>query len=276
MPALELKTNHILSLTFEDVQRAVAIRGVLLPPSEDLLQLVRTPLILSIYLTASESNQQLSIRNQHDLMKAYMEALYQKEIRRLPENAPQRWQMDAALTYVLPAIAAQAARMGGRLTDVQLLGVVKQCHDVLTSRMLERAFPQWIGRSRDILGEAQSAEAWYGLMVHNLLWQRLGLLMKDEQGGYAVFHQMVAEYLCACHRRNAEVIRRVRMSRYAVRSVLALLALAACLGVYAALFMVTPYNDEDVSYRRLPAADRPDSCRKRDAVSRWLVLRRKE
>ncbi|MBQ7886263.1 MAG: hypothetical protein IJ313_05150 [Clostridia bacterium] len=248
MPALEMETNRILSLTFEDVERAAAARGVLLPQSEQLLQLVRTPLILSIYLTASESSQQLHIRDQDDLMRAYMASLYQKEIRNLPENSPQRWRTDAALTYVLPAIAAQTIRAGSRLTDAQLLGVVEQCYKVLTSRLLQQSFPQWIGRSRDILGEAKSAEAWYGQMVHDLLWQRLGLLIKDERGSYGVFHQVIAEYLSERHKENAAAIRRRRMIRSSIFGMIGLLVFMACFGVYAAYFMITPYEDADVEY----------------------------
>lgn len=242
MPALSLPVNRLLSLTFEDVERAASAKGVLLPESETLLQLIRTPLILSIYLKASESAQQLNIRDQDDLMRAYLASLYQKEIRGLPDSSPQRWQADAALTYVLPAIAAETARAGGRLTDAQLLGVVERCYRMLTSRMLQQAFPQWIGRSRDILGGARSAEAWYGLMVHDLLWKRLGLLLRDGQGGYSVFHQVIAEYLTRQHRINAAAIRRRQLLRSSVLALAVLLLSLAGFGVYALRFMVTPYT----------------------------------
>jgi len=242
--ALELETNRILSLTHEDVQRAASAKGVLLPRSEALEQLIRTPLILSIYLTACENGQLLHIRDQDDLMGAYMASLYQKEIRDLPENSPQRWQADAALGYVLPAIAAEMAKAGGRLTDAQMLCVVEQCYKVLSSGLLVKAFPQWIGRSRDILDGAKSAEAWFGLMVHDLLWKRLGLLMKDGQGGCSVFHQTIAEYLAQRHKENAAAIRRKQMIKSAALCMAALLVCAAAAVIYATQFMIVPYDED--------------------------------
>ena len=58
-------------------------------------------------------------------MKAYMDALLQKELRLLPEDAPRRWQIDAALNYILPAIAIQTRRKGGGLDREQLLETLR-------------------------------------------------------------------------------------------------------------------------------------------------------
>ena len=263
IPALGLATNRVLGLTGEDVAQAAAARGVLLPQSEAVARLLRTPLLLSIYLSAAESTQLLQLRNQDDLMQAYMEALYRKEIQGLPESSPQRWQADAALTYVLPAIAARAARAGHTLTEKQLLGVVEQCYAVLSSRMLQQAFPQWIGHSRDILGSAHSAEEWYGLMVHDLLWQRLGLLMKDGQDGYSVFHQLLEEYLARQHRRNATAIRKRRLLRASALTAALLMTALLVLGVYAACFM-------DWAYISAEAED--VLCMGLDAYGNYMVM----
>lgn len=248
LPALQMDTSRMFSLTREDVTRAAAKQGVLLPKSEDMLRLMKTPLILSIYLKASMGSQQMDIKSQDDLMRAYLQSLQMKEVQRLPEHSPQRWQLEAALGYVLPAIAAAMMAAKRPPADEALLKVVERCHRVLSSRLLQQAFPQWIGRSREILGETQSAEAWYGLMVHDLLWQRLGLLTRDEAGGYSVFHQTVAEYLERQNRENEVRIRKRRRTRTALAALASSLALAAGFGVYAACFMVTPYAEAEVEY----------------------------
>jgi len=246
-PALELSVDRILSLTHEDVERAAAQKGVLLPQSEALLKLIRTPLILSIFLAASEERQQLEIRDQDDLMGAYMDALQQKEIRDLPENSPLRWQIDAALNYVLPAIAARVEKEGGRLTEEQLSSVVDACYKVVSSDFLVKAFPKWIGRSSDILDGTQSAGEWHRRMVHELLWQKLGVMVRDEQGS-SVFHQTIAEYLARRHRINAAAVRRKQRLKGAAFASVLLFLCAACVTVYAIWFMDKPYDRAEAEY----------------------------
>lgn len=195
IPELKLETARLMPLNIEDIEGALGQNGLLIPRQQEVLELLRTPLILSIYIQASGGSKQLEIRNEEELMKAYLAALLEKELERLPENSPKRWQTDAALNFVLPAIAAEVKRRGHALTEAQLLKVVEQCWRALNSRALRKAFPQWIGHSADIRGEAETAEQWYGLVIHSLLWQRLGMLLKDSTQGYRVFHQAVEEYL---------------------------------------------------------------------------------
>lgn len=76
------------------------------------------------------------------------------------------------------------------------------------------AFPQWIGHSREALGEAvDSAEAWHGEIVQTILWQRLGLLVRDANGCYHVLHQILRDYLAGCWAENE---RRLRLRRVRV------------------------------------------------------------
>lgn len=194
-PELQLKTAALMLLAVEDVENTLAERGLLIPNSTEMLQLLRTPLILSLYVQASEGGRQLDVRSVEELMRAYLDALLEKEIRELPEEAPQRWQLDAALNYVLPAIAAEVKRRNAALTQPQLLKVVERCWKTLNSRAFRKAYPHWIGHGGDIRGGAETAEEWFGLMIHSLLWQQLAMLTKDNSGGYRIFHQTVAEHL---------------------------------------------------------------------------------
>lgn len=142
MPAAALGTASLAPLETGDIQTALGKRGLLMPKSEALFPLLRTPLILSIYIQASEAGKQLEIRSEEELINAYMEALYQKELEGLPENAPQRWQMEAAMHYLLPVIAAEEERAGCALADAQLLKSVEKCWRILRSRKMRRIFPQ--------------------------------------------------------------------------------------------------------------------------------------
>jgi len=198
LPELHLETVKLMALDVEDIEEALGRSGLLIPNNPEILQLLRTPLVLSIYIDASEGGRQLDVQNEEELMAAYMSALLEKEIRQLPEDSPQRWQIDVALNYVLPAIAAEIRKTGTTLSEQQLLTVVNQCWGTLTSGPFRKAFPQWIGRSADIRADAKTAEEWYGIVIHGLLWQRLGMLMKDNAGRYGLFHQAVGEYLADC------------------------------------------------------------------------------
>lgn len=217
-PELNLEPVKLKSLDIEDVAQALGQHGLLIPKSSEMLQLLRTPLILSIYIQANEGGAQLDIGSKEDLMQAYLDSLLEKELRQLPEESPGRWQTEAAIRLVLPALADRA--MSAPLTEHQILNVVTRCWKVLRSGISKKLFPRWIGHSRDILADAKTSEQWYGIVIHGLLWQRLGLLMKDAEGSYRVFHQDVGEYLAVQYRPIRSASLRYRGARWAALSAL--------------------------------------------------------
>lgn len=195
VPELELEPARLKPLESEDIETALGTAGLLLPRQPEVLQLLRTPLILSIYIRAGDGSRQLDIRTEAELMDAYLDALLDKELRQLPDDSPRKWQTDAALNFVLPAIAAEVMRTGGPLTRQQLLGVVEMCRKLLDTRAFQKAFPRWIGRTAEIRGDTRNADAWYSLVIHDILWKQLGLLICDGSERYRVFHQVVEEHL---------------------------------------------------------------------------------
>ena len=227
VPELGLETAGLMPLNVEDIEEALGRNGLLIPQEQGVLQILRTPLILSIYIQASEGARQLNIRNEEELMKAYMDSLLEKEIQQLPEDSPQRWQVDVALNYVLPAIAAEVKKKGKALTERQMLAVVEKCRNTLRSPLLKRVFPQWIGRSRDILGEAETSDQWYGIIIHRLLWQRLGMLTREPSGDYRIFHQVIGEYLAEDYHSTGKKIAVIRMTSAAMAAVLVLSVICA-------------------------------------------------
>jgi len=207
MPALQLKTAELTPLEIEDIEAALGRNGLLIPQKQDVLQLLRTPLILSIYIQASEAGKQLDIETEEELMHAYMDALLQKELKQLPKNAPEKWQIDVALNYVLPAIAAEVKKKNRPLTERHLLKVVKKCQKTLRSWLAQKVFPQWIGHMRDIFHGTAGADEWFAVIIHELLWQRLGVLAKDAHGKYHIFHQAVSDYLARVYHALAPRLR---------------------------------------------------------------------
>ena len=228
-PELNLEPVPLKPLDTEDAVSALGQHGLLIPKSSEMLQLLRTPLILSIYIQANEGGAQLDVGSKEELMQAYLDSLLEKELRQLPEESPRRWQTEAAIRLVLPALADRA--MSAPLTESQTLDVVTRCWKVLRSGVSKKLFPRWIGHSRDILGDAETSEQWYGIVIHSLLWQRLGLLMKNAEGSYRVFHQDVGEYLAAQYRPIRSAALRYRGVRWSALSVLVIAVLAGISGL---------------------------------------------
>ena len=242
-PSLPFARLTLAPMTEDDVHQLLSRRGLLMPESPELQKLLQTPLMLSIFLrSAMAEEKQLSVRTQEELMAVYFDSIRDKAIRELPEDADERWKIDAAISYVLPAIAGELQKKQV-MRDTELLRVVERCYRLFSSRLLRRAFPQWIGHSAAIRGAAANAEEWYGQIVHDLLWKRLGLLMRTEQGGYQIPHQMILEYLTALDGENAGKIRKRRRIQYGIISGALVLALAAGYDTYAHYIRPQPYDD---------------------------------
>ena len=245
-PALPFPQVELAPLTEEDVAAKLSGEGLLAPECPEMRELLRTPLMLSIFLqSARAEGRQLSISTQEELLNAYFGALLDKELQGLPVGTDTRWQIDAAMSFVLPSITRELQRKGRALEDAELLPVVERCYRLFSDRLLRRAFPQWIGHSKAIRAGAANAEEWYGLLVHELLWKRLGLLVRNEQGRYRVCHETVAEYLTTLDHGNARKLLRQRRLRRA----LAASALALCLVAGWFLLCPQPYSadcDKDV------------------------------
>lgn len=63
-------------------------------------------------------------------------------------------------------------------------------------------------------------------MVHSLLWQRLGLLMRQSDGSFRIFHQIIGDYLSEKGKNLSRTVLRQRLlSGTTVAAVLALLVL---------------------------------------------------
>lgn len=227
-PALPFPQAELAPLTGEDIRRALSREGLLIPESVEMQELLQTPLMLSIFLqSAKAEGRQLSVTSQEELLHAYFSALFNKELQSLPENTEARWQIDAAMGFVLPSIAREIQKKSHALEDSELLPTVERCYRLFSDPLLRRAFPQWIGRSKAIRGGAANAEEWYGLLVHDLLWKRMGLLVRNEQGRYRICHETVAEYLTRLESGNARRLLRRRRLRRALAAAALLLCFAA-------------------------------------------------
>ena len=179
-----------------EVREILAQNGILPPEQEGFFRLLCSPMMLSIYIrTALDQKKQLFITTQDQLFEQYFAAILEKERRELPENSAEYWQVEAALSYVLPELAKLISKKEKALSDAELLFSVKKCYRRLKAHWIFRVFPQWVGHLSDIRDQTQYAEEWHGRMVQEILWRRLGFLVRDEQRQYRISHQLMEEYL---------------------------------------------------------------------------------
>ena len=249
--SLSMRRAKMAYLEDKDVQEELERHGLLLPERKEMQKLLTTPMMLSLFVrTAREQGGQVLCQTQEELIESYLSALCAKAARN--SCRPVCYQTEAAVRLVLPAIAAETTRHGA-LTDAQIFRRVNKCYRAVKSKLLARAFPQWVGHSREILGECANAEEWLGWMVHELLWQRLGLLVRGEDGSYRVLHQILQEY-CAKKARENERSLRSQWARFsAIFCVIVALLGCGAYGGYALWFAPKPY-DEELSTRILDAA----------------------
>ena len=195
-------------LTDGDVNQALARHGLLMPENAEMRELLRTPLMLSLFIqTALGQNAHVRCATEQELVDAYLEVLCGKEA---PDGEETLFQTEAAVRLVLPAIAREMRGNSGSLGDQQLLKPVIRCRRLIDTRTLSRAFPRWIGHGGEISDPAVGDETWYGQIVHGILWKKLGLLTRDETGGYQIRHQILQDHLIRIDAENRQWIRRAR------------------------------------------------------------------
>ena len=228
-------------LTDQDVNQALERHGLLMPESREMRELLRTPLMLSLFIqTARAEDRQVQCETADQLIDAYLAVLCDKA-----GQEGMRYQAEAAVHLVLPAVAQEMRKQNAALDDQSLLGPVLRCRKMIDSRTLSRVFPQWLGHSGEISGDA-SDDAWYGRVVHDMLWKKLGLLIRDETGGYHIRHQVLQDYLAQKDTENRNAVRKARTRTGVICA--GILACLACVFVlcYELWIKPKPY-DETVS-----------------------------
>ncbi len=216
-----------------EVTSILAQNGILPPENKEVFQLLRTPMMLSIFIKAALDGEKQQLIDLHEknpgqqLLARYLSGMLEKENRDTPDDASRKWLTEAAVYYVLPEIANFLKAKGAALSDRELLPLIEKCYRRLPTCDMTAVFPQWIGHVSDIRGNAHNAEEWYGMVVHGVLWRRLGLLIREEHGKYRAAHQLIEEYLSGvCQGFERKFIWRKR-----IRTCLAVLSCVAFTGI---------------------------------------------
>lgn len=244
--ALPFPRLCMTELTQKAVEGALSKEGMLLPESPEMQKLLRTPMMLSMYIQSGRmEKRQVRAGSSDELLKNFLSALEEKAVRDLSGQTDRRWQIDAAMYLALPSIASQINRKKCGLKDSELLPVVEKCYRLLNGPLSRRFFPQWIGRVAAIRGGAKNAEEWYGQTVHDILWKQLGLIVRDGQGRYTVSHQVIEEYLLKLDSENKKRIFSFHRLRILLFCIGVLIVSASSFAVYKSYIAPPPYDEAD-------------------------------
>lgn len=244
----------LVPLKDSEVQKALSQEGLLFPQNGEVLRLLNNPLMLSIFIKASKnSNGQLAINDKRELVEQYFCTIAKKNIEKMSENAEALWLNDVSVNYVLPAIAEEIRKKKRALNDEEVFFVVKRCYKVLTSKIMSKAFPKWLGHLDDILNGSKTAESWYGSVVCDVLWRKTGLLSKNDNSQYRIFHQVIEEYLLEVNKCNTKKVRkRIMIKNTALISCI----LASFITVCVAFVTVFPEFAENSVFVRMRAVSK--------------------
>ena len=237
----------LLPLEEKAVCDALRQHELLIPENPSLLAALQNPLTLSIYIqTAAGEEKSVLFVSPDELMDAYLRSLVKKENENKAEN--EKCRCEAAVSIVLPAIAEEMNKRGGALNSAQMAATTARCYKIFSSRWLTDVFPSLIGHSADILRGAPTADAFMGQIVHDLLWQKMGLLVREETGMWRLMHQSLYDTLLPHAAENNRLIRKRNGVKRAIWGMLAALLVCAALCGYA--WVTRPYDEKlaDVTF----------------------------
>lgn len=208
---------QLIGLQADEVRRVFSLKGLAMPESQEMRELLRNPLMLSIFLQSAEIlDSQLLISGQDELLEVYFSSLLSKERRMLPEDSGEYWLLEASVRFALPAIAEEIRRRKRPLNYYELLLLFEKLFALTGSDAFFQLFPNWTGHSPEIRAGAETAEQWFGLVAHRILWKRLALLICLEHGDqkmYQLPHALMVDYQSAVYRAYKKELRKGKLKR---------------------------------------------------------------
>ena len=241
LPDTDFARFTLLPLEEAAVCEALGLHGLLIPENPAMLAALQNPLTLAMYIkTAAGEDQSVLFVSPGELIGAYLKSLVKKENESRAEN--EKCRCEAAVSIVLPAIAEEMKRHAGALNAAQMSAVLARCYKIFSSKWLTDVFPALIGHSADILRGAPTADAFMGQVAHDLLWQKMGLLVRDETGMWRLMHQSLYDTLLPQAAANNRLIRRRNGVKRAIGGALVVLLACAALAGYG--WMTRAYDEK--------------------------------
>lgn len=223
----------LLPLEREQVEGALAEDGVSPPEDLCLREMLRNPMVLSLYRrTAKLAEDQKGPgagekvpQNMEDMIGCYLDNLHTHQLRVDSGNLEEQLRHSYVLTHFLPSAAREMEKKKKViLTFQELYGLAEKSYRILLKKQFALAFPEYAGRSRVMLAGIANEGEWFDYAVREHLMGRLDLLVQAESGNYRLCHENFLGYLAEEDRRNRRIYRKAAGRLYGMRIGAGLLA----------------------------------------------------
>ena len=217
---------RLLPLSIRQSEQQLALAGLPLPQGENLQQLLRTPMLLFLYLETAQlsagSGQELALpATEQELVKLYLERFCRQIIRSDSGSQGQQLCSRYLFEHLLPDVAWEMRRRGKTiLTMAELLAVSQKSYQILHGVSFGAAFPDFLGKTRLMLEKVRSPEEWFDFAIREQLHDRFGLLVSTPQGQFSLLHDNFLEPLARQAEENRRRLARKNLHRWSRRAFL--------------------------------------------------------
>lgn len=207
---------ELLALTEEEARRDLEESGIPFPAQEEYARLLTNPMMLFLYRRVfqmeTENGAGGAAGMGNDDMDAmvghYLDALHARELRVHSGNQEKQLLSGYLMDHFLPEIAGEMKRKKKLfLTFEEIYRLAEKNYRMISGRDFAMAFPEYMGKTRRILGDVKDAGEWFDFAVSKELAERLDLLEEDG-GSYRLLHENFIPYLSARAEENRKKRRR--------------------------------------------------------------------
>lgn len=223
----------LLPLGRSQVEEALAEDGVKSPEDPSLREMLRNPMVLSLYRrTVKLAEDQPGLRagekvpqNMDDMIGCYLDNLHTHQLRVDSGNLEEQLRHSYVLTHFLPSAAGEMKKKKRVVLSFQeLYRLAEKSYRLLTRKQFALAFPEYAGRSRLMLGGIAGEGEWFDYAVREHLMGHLDLLVRGESGSYRLCHENFLDYLARKDKKNRSIYRKAARKLYGARVGAGLLA----------------------------------------------------
>lgn len=232
-------TASLLPLTGEQVLRALEEDGLACPQEGELRDLLRNPMMLSLYRKTARPDQEGGNvpGDMEEMVGRYLESLYIRQLRADSGDQAEQLRQGYVLRHLLPLVAWEMKRRKRTiLTFEEVHRAAGASYRELLQKAFSLSFPEYAGKSRLMLKDIANENEWFDYAVSEQLMERLNLLEKSGNGYYRLIHDNFMDYLVKAAGENRHRLGQYRKKVLGLRLTAGILAAALLAGGAAAVY----------------------------------------
>lgn len=199
------ETAQLQPLSKDTVSQALLICEVSEPEGEECWSLLTNPMMLELYIQTGGRREQAVVSKADDLVQAYVSHLQRLQLRNDTGDEAAQLCVCYVFGHLLPQIALQMQKQEASLLSFeQLLEILKRSYHDLKEPSFGKVFPEYCGKSREMLGSIQNESEWFDYAAVYLLMKQAGILVKTTGGYFGLIHDNFIPCLAKNGRKHAE------------------------------------------------------------------------